>query len=68
MKTEGEIEEELSQWEVNLKKVVRTTGRTNFAVLKEDTYFKRLFPLVTEADGFVINRLLKNMKKYREVN
>lgn len=57
---------ELEEWKRNLKKIVKTTGLTNFNLLRKNYFFKRLFPSVTISDEVVINKLLADMKKLRK--
>ena len=59
------IGEQLAEWKSNLKTICRTTGKTNYLLLKDNHTFKALFPFVTKSDGMVINMLLKELRKYR---
>ena len=43
------IGEQLAEWKSNLKTICRTTGKTNYLLLKDNHTFKALFPFVASA-------------------
>jgi len=57
---------ELEEWRKNLYIVVRTTGSTNFELLKVNEFFNSYFPFITSSDKMVINKLLAEMKRLRK--
>ena len=58
------IEVKIVDWTKKLTQVTRTTGKINFDLLKTNLFFMQTFPKVTDADRFVINKLLANIGKY----
>ena len=65
MYSDKELYRELQEWKGNLIKVTHTTGTTNFDMLQDNLFFKSFFPNVTTSDRIVINKLLKEINKYR---
>lgn len=58
--------DELYTWRENIKKIVRTTGSTNFELLQSNEFFRSFFPFVTSSDKMVINKLLSEIKRLRK--
>ena len=58
--------DELYTWRENIKKIVRTTGATNFDLLQENEFFRSFFPFATSSDKMVINKLLSEIKRLRK--
>ncbi len=57
---------DIKEWRENLKKVIRTTGSTNFELLQQNEFFRSFFPFVTSSDKMVIHKLLSELKRLRK--
>jgi len=60
------LSDDLYIWRKNLLSVVRTTGSTNYEMLKDNEFFRSYFPFVTSSDKMIINKLLAEIKRLRK--
>jgi len=64
--TSDRFTKEIGRWKSDLRKVIVTTGSTNFELLSKNEFFRSFFPFVTVSDKMVINKLLGELKRLRK--